>query len=264
MYLTHLLPNYPDCCHLVSSTWALLPHLLPYVYKLCFHSTCPCVCVAFSLIFCLCLAGGSVIYSRCLGFKCFQCFQFWSATWLDSSLCLPLECAEQTELCRLRLHIMKRKSHHHGWWPLLYFYNPSMGLNNQGHTHATWHLTTLRPKTTLLIAELIKTFVCGHWQDNKTAIILVRKSLSVPLYQRLIPSLWRGSHISSHTGSNFHCSSFLSQSPPHSPVVETINSATFHKAVWWGYHLNSLPRPFLSSFAPTAALNEWLNVERRP
>lgn len=158
----------------------------------------------------------------------------------------------------------ERKSHHHDWWPLLYFYNPSMGFNNQGHTHATWHLTTLRPKTTLLIAELIKTFVCGHWQDNKTAIILVRKSLSVPLYQRLIPSLWRGSHISSHTGSNFHCSSFLSQSPPHSPVVETINSATFHKAVWWGYHLNSLPRPFLSSFAPTAALSEWLNVERRP
>lgn len=126
----------------------------------------------------------------------------------------------------------------------------------------SWDLTQLKPLT-LLLAEILKAYVFAHWQDNKTAITLVRRSLFVPLYQRLLPSLWRGLHISSQTGSIFHCSSFHSRSPPHSPVVETINSATFHKAVWWGYHLNSLPRPFLSSFAPTA-LNKQLDAERGP
>lgn len=51
----------------------------------------------------------------------------------------------------------------------------------QQHILLPWDLRQL--KQTLLIAELIKTYVSGHWQDNKTAIILVRRSLSVPLYQ---------------------------------------------------------------------------------
>lgn len=37
---------------------------------------------------------------------------------------------------------------------------------------------------------------------------------------------------------------FLSQPPPRSPMVETINRAAFHAAVWRGYHLHSLPSSF--------------------
>lgn len=264
VYLTHLPPNYPDCRYSVSSTWASLSHLLPHVYKPCFHFACLCVCLVISLFCCLCLAEGLVIYSRYLGFKCLQCFQFWSAT-QNIALCVCL-LSMQTELYCLCLYIIKSKGHHHSWKP------PPLKKNNNHQSESikarpmqhnillNWDLKPL--KQTLVIAEFIEMYPSGHRQGNKTGNILVRRSLSVPLYQRLLPFLWRGSHISSHTGSVFHCSSFLSRSPPHSTVLETINSVTFHKAVWWGYHLNSFPRPFL--FSPTVSLNERLNAERWP
>lgn len=78
----------------------------------------------------------------------------------------------------------------------------------------------------------------------------------LPQRPRLLPSLWCGQLPASHTGSIFHCSLFLyssssltsfislSPTPPRLPMVETINRAAFHVAVWRGYHLYSL-LPFL-------------------
>lgn len=39
---------------------------------------------------------------------------------------------------------------------------------------------------------------------------------------------------------------FYLQSPPHLPMVETINRAGFHGAVWLGYHSHSFPLLSLS------------------
>lgn len=83
----------------------------------------------------------------------------------------------------------------------------------------------------------------------------VHLSSLLPQCPRLLPSLWCGQHPSSHTGSIFHCSplflfssssaSSFSLTPPHSPMVETINRAAFHGAVWQGYHSHK-PSLFLS------------------
>lgn len=73
--LPHLLPNYPDCCHLFSSTWASLSHL-PRVFKQCFPLTCLYVCVLLSFLVCLGFPGIWIFSWGFLGFKCLWCFQF--------------------------------------------------------------------------------------------------------------------------------------------------------------------------------------------
>lgn len=137
VFIWLILTNYPDCCHLVSSTWASLPHLLPHVYKRCFHFTSPCMCGIrpfFFFLFCFVLMSVS--------------HWVWSAS---SVFSFGQQHGETQNFCCFSLPLYtlwKGKVTITADGLCLIFYNPLMSLNNKGWHHATQHLPTLTPKTT--------------------------------------------------------------------------------------------------------------------